>query len=742
MCFNKTTKVTQTGLGDDQYASLFGQNEGIGKQVEEGFVGAGEKLDGISGEVSGIGGKITDAKDAINTNTNTGFTDLTGIVKGYGDTLTQGQSDAVAGRAKYYNDMLAALENNTGGLATQASLDSGFSDATGRFNDIDQANTNIQTAVDQGFVDAQGDRDQMSADMTSAFDTQNTGLNTAFNTLGTEVGTAFDTTNANIDTTRGNLEEGQAGLVSDLSTLSGSVDTYGAGLTQGQADLQSGQDTFKSSFDDYVDRYTEDTEIANTARADRALAAANQNDALREDIGRYAQAAAEGQSNIGKKIGTLGDATGAGFEVLSGAVEGGFSDVAAGDQVAKNTLANRISGVRDLLQTTSDNLDSSTKAQYSALADSFDANGDLITNAIDSQGNTIQRSMDDQGRILESRFDSTGTEISSVQMDVETMLSNADTYQNSLMGGLSSIQKIQEGGFGDIQSAIGTGFGDLGTELSAGFDIAAGSIGDNGQKLLQLAANQQGIDSVLRDQAGEISTAFDVQGNLIRQSTDDLGNTIIRNIDDSGNLITRKLDSQGNALGDQTTNIRDLFNQLSGQSTSLSDQLSRGFSDVDNRQQGIMSETAATNEILRDQGAALAAGFDTQSNKMDTTIRDLARVASAQTDIDMGTRQEFKQLSDAFDDQGNLIANSVGDNGNTISRAIDNQGNLLLRAFDTQGRAMGDKVIDINRSLMNLRDLSNISGANAGMGNLSPAMQAGSGGAVTSGFMSPYATTR
>ena len=630
MCFNTTTKVTKTGLGDDQYESLFGQNEGIGTQLEEGFVGAGEKLDGISGEVSGIGGKITDAKDAINTNTNTGFTDLTGIVKGYGDTLSQGQTDAVAGRAKYYNDMLAALENNTGGLATQASLDTGFSDATGRFNDIDQANTNIQTAVDQGFVDAQGDRDQMSADMTSAFDTQNTGLNTAFNTLGTEVGTAFDTTNANIDTTRGSLEEGQAGLVSDLSTLSGSVDTYGAGLTQGQADLQSGQDTFKSSFDDYVDRYTEDTEIANTARSDRALAAANQNDALREDIGRYAQAAAEGQSNIGKKIGTLGDATGAGFEVLSGAVEGGFSDVAAGDQVSKNTLANRISGVKDLLQTTSDNLDSSTKAQYSALADSFDANGDLIANAIDSQGNTIQRSMDDQGRILESRFDSTGTEISSVQMDVETMLSNADTYQNSLMGNLNAISADQDAGFGQVSGEIG----------------------------------------------------------------------------------------------------------------KASDAVDAGFRSVDSNQQGIMTATDNINTAIRDQGAALATGFDTQSNKMDTTIRDLARVASAQTDIDMGTRQEFKQLSDAFDDQGNLIANSVGDNGSTISRAIDNQGNLLLRAFDTQGRAMGDKVIDINKSLMSLNDLGNVSGANAGMGNLSPAMQAGSGGAVTSGFMSPYATTR
>jgi len=588
MCFNRTTQVTQTGLGDEQYEQLQTNQTGLGTQLEEGFSGAGGKLDTISGEVSGLGGKI----DGVNTNTNTGFTNLTGLLQGYGDTLSQGQTDAASGRQQYYDNMLTALQNNTGGLATQASIDSNFADTTGRFNDIDQANTNIQGAVDQGFIDAGAERAQMGADMTSAFDTQNTGLNTAFNTLGTEVGNAFDTTNTNIDTTRDNLTEGQTGLASDLSTLTGNVDTYGASLVEGQGNLQSGQDTFKSSFDSYVDRYTDDEELATQARSDRALAAANQSDAMRADLGAFAQSSAEGQSNIGRKIGGLEDATGAGFDVLSGTVEGGFSDVSGQDQIAKDTLATRIGGVKDLLQTTSDNLDASTKAQYSALADSFDANGDLIANAIDSQGNTITRSMDEQGSIIESRLDSTGAEISTVKMDVETMLSNADNYQNSLMGGLASVQ--------DSQRSI-----------------------------------------------------------------------------------------------------------------------------------------QATTESA---GAAMATGFDNQSNKMDTTIRDLARVASSQNEIDMGNRQEFKQLSDAFDDQGNLISNSVGDNGNSISRAIDNQGNLLLRAFDTQGRSMGDKVININNSLQRLSDI-NVAGANAGMGNLSPAMQQGSGGAITGGFMSPYQST-
>ena len=604
MSFNKTTTVA--GLSGEQYDALSANQVALGEQAKEGFEGADARFDGVTNQIIEQTKSAREDRDLINANTNTGFANVYGSLdtnRANIDALTQSQatanSNASQNRKKYYDDMISALQTNTGGLGSQ--ITAGFDDTTDRFNAVDQSNTNLQTSVDQGFVDAQNSRNQMGVDVNSAFETQNTGLNTAFNTLGTEVGTAFDTTNENIDTTRGDLTEGQSAIASDLNTTKDNLDSYGTGLTQGQEALQSGQDTFKSSFDTYVDRYGDDTTLANRARSDMALAASNRNDLLREDIGRYAQSAAEGQSAIGKKIGVLGDATGTGFEVLSGTIEGGFNDTAAGGQKNKATLAGSIDGIRNLLQTTGDNLDAATTAQYSALADSFDQNGELIANSIDAQGNTIRRSMDDQGILLESRMDAAGNDIGSIQMDVSSMLANAEEYENSL------------------SRQIGT-----------------------------LTSNQEGLMS----------------------STDDISNT------------------------------------------------------------------------LQDQNSTLTTEFDAQSFKMDTTLRDLAKVASAQSNIDMGSRQDFKQLSDAFDDQGILIKNSIGDNGNTISRAIDDQGNLLLRAFDTQGRALGDKYVDINKTLATLNDLKAMPGANAGMGNLSPAMQSGSGGAITSGFMSPYATTR
>ena len=102
-------------------------------------------------------------------------------------------------------------------------------------------------------------------------------------------------------------------------------------------------------------------------------------------------------------------------------------------------------------------------------------------------------------------------------------------------------------------------------------------------------------------------------------------------------------------------------------------------------------------------------------------------------------RQNFQQLGAAFDDNGQLIQNSIDDQGNTISRAVDANGNLLLRSFDATGRSIGDKVVNINRSLSDLGNLTNVAGANVSMGNLSPAMQ---GAVPTGGFMSPFTTTR
>ena len=583
MSFNKTTTVTKTGLGDDQFAALNANQTGLGDQAQEGFGAVGEGLTTLGTKVDGV-------TTNVNANTNTGFTNLTGLLAGYNTELNSNRTDAAVDRSTNYSNLLAALRENTGNLATQQSVDTGFTDATGRFNTLDGSVGNVQSAVDTGFQDATNQRELGFANAGQRFDTLDgnvggvqsavdTGFdsaNTSLNNLGADVNTAQSTITGNQDT-----------LQSSVNTMSGNQDAYASTSLENQGELQSGQDTFSSTFDTFADRYGQNETLAQTARSDLATAQTNQTDRLREDLGDYAQASATGQGNIARTIGTLGTGIDAGFNTVSSALGTGFSDASMADQTASQNLSTRLGNVRDLIQSSSDTLEASTKDQYTSLANSFDANGQLIANSIDDQGNTIARSMDEQGVIMERKIDANGNELSSVSMDVDTMLGNAESYEQSLMG-----------------------------QLDRRFDQA------------------------------ESNTSVEL--------------------------------------------------------------------------------------------GAIARGFTQQDKKMNIQARDLASIAAEQTDLDVNMRNEFKQLGQAFDEQGNLIENSVMDNGTTVSRAIDQSGNLLLRSFDAQGNRMGDQVMNINRSLNNLSQLSTKQGANTSMGNLSPAM---SSGAPSSGFASPYATT-
>jgi hypothetical protein len=237
-----------------------------------------------------------------------------------------------------------------------------------------------------------------------------------------------------------------------------------------------------------------------------------------------------------------------------------------------------------------------------------------------------------------------------------------------------------------------------------------------------------------------VSSAFDSQGNLIGSTVDELGNTVTNQIDQQGNLITSKFNSTGQLIDQSQTNIQNtmaqasqaqmqLQNSLADTTTTTLDQLGssmdQGFASINTAQQNAFSNI--------DQS------FNQQNNTLDAQTKNIAAVAAEQTDIDQKSRNEFKQISSAFDDQGQLITNTVNENGTTISRAIDENGNLLLRSFDMQGNRLGDQVVNINRSLYNLSQLDTYQGANISMGNLSPAM---SEGAPTDGFASPFAVTR
>jgi|TARA_R110000744_G_scaffold6973_3_gene23983 hypothetical protein len=585
-----TTNVT--GLGDEQFGSLSRDLKINNKTIKAAYDGTNKRFDTVDANTEGLASDITGVGD----NVTTGFTNLTDLLGTYNEGMNK-QFDSVNTGVNANNTGINDNALRVDQLSTN--FDGGIDALGGRFNTVDAANTSIQGAVDQGFIDQASGFDAATTERTNNATAAQTTLTDGFSDASKALAGGFAATDKNVTDGQAGLATGQTALDTNLGTMQTNADIYAGALLANQAAIEGNQNTYKTNFDNYVERYGDDTTLANTARSNMATAQANQTDRLREDLGVFAQAAATGQTAISDQ---LTDTSG----TLSDTVEGGFT---ASNELTSDALSTsdsdaitRMSNLRGYLATSGETLDATTRAQYKSLTSAFDANGELIQNSIDDQGNTISRSFTDQGMLLETKFDASGIQVGQVELDVKQMILDAETYQSQTATALQGISTGQEG---------------LMTEID-------------------------------RSQATTNNAATDLQNSLV-------------------------------------------------------------------------------------------GGFETLDVSQIKSAKNMAEIASSQTDLEMSMRQEFKQLGDAFDDGGQLIRNTIDDQGNTISRAMDDQGNLLLRSFDVTGKVIGNKVININRVLNDLGELKNVAGANTSMGNLSPAMQ---GNVPTGGFMSPFSQTR
>jgi len=471
------TTTVDGGLSDDQYTNLTTNQEGISGQITDEGTEAKRRFDTVDGRFDTVDGSVA----GVGSSVNTGFTNIQDLMDKYNTSTNTQLTNVNTGIANNANSMAKNATSNANTLSDlNTSVSGGFDEAGRRFDTVDTANTNMQNSVDEGFVNQTQGFSDAQADRTTQFGAAQDNRTDQFSATGDALSTGFNDANTALTQTQANVLGGQGNLQSSLNTMSDTSDIYATQSLENQANLQAGQEGFTSSFDNYVERYGDDTTLANQTRADMQKANANANKLLREEVGGFANSTAENATARATEV----DAQ---FNELGNTVDGGFTSAAASTQAAI---------------------------------------------AANSEDNTAV--------------------LNKLQYDLDTGLENLD----------------------------------------------------------------------------------------------------------SGQVVV---------------------------------------------------------------------------------ARDLAQVASAQTDIDMSMRQNFKQLGNAFDDNGQLIANSIDEQGTTISRSVDKQGNLLLRSFDVTGGAIGEKLLNVRSTLRDLQSVQNVQGANASMGNLSPAM---SGDVPTTGFASPFATTR
>ena len=399
--------VTNTGLGDEQYetlstnqtqmqadmaaqqaaneAALAEQNASMQASINAANARAAASAGAAQTATAANSGRF-DTLDTsvagVDTNVTTGFASIQDLLDQY-NTASNQQFDAL----------------NTG-------VTGGFEQVGNRFDTVDTATGAIQGAVDQGNVDqAQGFSDaQVNRTANAAANTTN------FAAAGEALNQGFADTSNQMTQTQANVLGGQGELQTNLDTISDPADIYATQSLENQAGLQQGQDSFVSSFDDYVDRYGDDTRIANQTRADMQQANANANRSLRRDVGDFAQAAATGQQEVSQQVRSVDQQFAAGLASLD-----------AGQITTARDMARVASGQTDL--------DIASRQNYSQLGAAFDDNGALIPTNVDQAGNTTTRQLDDGGNLLLNRFDVRGNNTGFMSINLRESLQQLSSLQ-------------------------------------------------------------------------------------------------------------------------------------------------------------------------------------------------------------------------------------------------------------------------------------------------------------------------
>ena len=289
---------------------------------------------------------------------------------------------------------------------------------------------------------------------TGALQRGQTGLSNQIGGLGQDISGQTTTLSDLIRSQAGMLAENQAGQTANLESILGNVGEGGTlanqlttranTLDQGIKGLQAtgdtaakslsallgGQETLGGSigglatdFGDFSKQYTDDQADARTFRTDTRASILGGQQQIQDAMG----------GNLGQRI----DQVARNVDRQRTDQQQDFAGVARliaanappqtqQDLVERGRFRESLDKIRSAIQS-NPNIDQRTRATYSALANSFDANGKLNAVSVKQDGGLISRSFDDQGQVVINQLGPQGEDmgISPLSLNVNQLLNDA-----------------------------------------------------------------------------------------------------------------------------------------------------------------------------------------------------------------------------------------------------------------------------------------------------------------------------
>ena len=356
------------------------------------------------------------------------------------------------------------------------------------------------------------------------------------------------------------------------------------------------------------------------------------------------------------------------FAILDASLKAGFTDVKV--SVDKNTGAITL-------------LDKNTNASLEKINGSLTDGFKLLKEQISTTGNDVIYALDNNGNLLRVELGKQQEALSATIVGQTTKLIAAINDQTSTLDKrIKALSTVVETGLKNVVVSVDKNTGaitllDKNTQVSLnGINMSLGKIDGT------LISGFQAIKTEISTTGGNIITALDKNGNLLRLELDKQQKLLSATIVTQTNKLAK-------AINDQTASLSSRFEALT---TALSTGLADIKVEIDKNTGAIKTLDTNTQASLGTLNTTILNGFNKLNETVDDKGNKIVTAIGTQTDA-IGTQTE------AIKKQGKLLRMTITKSGKLIATEIVGSINTLNATLESQNALLESKLDAINTAI-------------------------------------------
>lgn len=356
------------------------------------------------------------------------------------------------------------------------------------------------------------------------------------------------------------------------------------------------------------------------------------------------------------------------FAILDASLKAGFTDVKV--SVDKNTGAITL-------------LDKNTNASLEKINGSLTDGFKLLKEQISTTGNDVIYALDNNGNLLRVELGKQQEALSATIVGQTTKLIAAINDQTSTLDKrIKALSTVVETGLKNVVVSVDKNTGaitllDKNTQVSLnGINMSLGKIDGT------LISGFQAIKTEISTTGGNIITALDNNGNLLRLELDKQQKLLSATIVTQTNKLVK-------AINDQTASLSSRFEALT---TALSTGLADIKVEIDKNTGAIKTLDTNTQASLGTLNTTILNGFNKLNETVDDKGNKIVTAIGTQTDA-IGTQTE------AIKKQGKLLRMTITKSGKLIATEIVGSINTLNATLASQNALLESKLDAINTAI-------------------------------------------